>query len=104
MSRVTDLSRRRERKDKRGRRVGYNWWREYNMQGWSSAHAAWEHLRESGQPVHTGARHVAGADGDTAYYQLSDREYQAIHPRPTLKEFLIHNAGMGIDLSRGQAS
>lgn len=37
---------------------------------------------------------VPGADHDTAYYQLSEREYRMIHPRPTLKHLLVEHAGM----------
>lgn len=80
------------RRDKRGRRIGRNWWREWIMEEYRAAEAAWFALRESGQPINTGA--VAGADYDTAYYQLSDEEYQQINPRPTLRMFLETNAGM----------
>ncbi len=78
---------------KRGRRIGYNWWREHNCELLASAEAYWQGLRESGQPIHSGS--VPGATYDTAYYQLSDREFKMIHPRPTLKDFLIQNKGMG---------
>ena len=81
-----------DRRDSLGRRIGYNWWREYIMQALDSAESEWQARRESGDPIHSGA--VAGATYDTAYYQLSDREYSMIHPRPTLKEFLINNRGM----------
>lgn len=56
------------------------------------AEDAWQALRESGDPINSGA--VPGASYDTAYYQLSDREFRMIHSRPSLKEFLIANSGM----------
>lgn len=80
------------RRDKRGRKIGYNWWREMNVDQFRSADLAWFALRESGQPIHTDA--VPGADYDTAYYQLSDAEFKSIHPRLTFKDCLIANAGM----------
>lgn len=83
----------RVRLDKRGRKIGSNWWREYICDQLSSAEAHWQSLRESGESIHSGT--VAGATYDTAYYQLSDREFKMIHPRPTLKDFLIQNKGMG---------
>lgn len=79
------------RRDKRGRRIGYNWWREYNMDIWSSAHAAWSARRESGEPAYGAA---GAANSGVACYQLSDREYQEMWPQPTLKQCLIDNKGM----------
>lgn len=80
------------RRDKRGRRIGYNWWRVYNCEALAAAEAAWQSRRESGEPINTDA--VAGASYDTAYYQLTEAEYRALHPRPNLKDFLLQNAGM----------
>ena len=80
------------RLDKRGRKVGYNWWREHNTNLFRDAHDAWSARRESGGLVFG----VAGtAKGHVAYYQLSDEEYARLHPQPTYKELLIANAGMG---------
>lgn len=75
------------------RRVGRNWWREYNCDLLAEAEAAWQMLRECGDAIGTTA--VAGADFTTGYYQLSDEEFRSLHPRPTLKAFLIGNKGMG---------
>lgn len=80
------------RRDRRGRRIGYNWWREYNCGILREAESAWQALKESGEAIMTTA--VAGADFQTGYYQLSEAEYRRIRPRPTLKELLIGNAGM----------
>lgn len=81
-----------DRLDKRGRRIGRNWWREYIVQTLRDAEDAWQALRESGAPIHSGL--VPGANHDTAYYQLSEREYRILNPRPTLKTLLVESAGM----------
>lgn len=83
------------RLDKRGRKIGRNWWREYNMAALDAAEMHWQQGRESGDPIHSDA--VAGADYDTAFNQLSDDEYRLVRARPTLKEFLCANKGMGVD-------
>lgn len=80
------------RRDKRGRIIGYNWWRDYNTTMLRDSTLAWESRRESGQSIGTDS--VPGATPETAYYQLSDSEYRSLHPRPTLKEFLLANAGI----------
>ena len=82
----------RPRLDRRGRRIGRNWWREWITAELHTAEAEWQRKRESGEPIHTDA--VPGATYDTAYYQLSEAEYRLIFPRPTLKDFLVANAGM----------
>lgn len=66
------------RRDKRGRRIGYNWWREYNVNMLFEATQVWERECE---------RVALGYDTETA-------EYAAEHPLPTLKEFLLGNKGM----------
>lgn len=81
-----------ERRDKRGRRIGRNWWREYVTEQWRHADDAWQALRESGQPIHTSA--VPGAGYDTAHYQLTDSEFRTLHPRPLFKDFLLGYRGM----------
>lgn len=81
-----------ERLDARGRKIGYNWWREMNYELWFAADAAWLALRESNYPAWGAA---GAANSGAAMYQLSDEEFRRLHPRPTLKEFLIGNAGMG---------
>jgi len=66
------------RLDKRGRRIGRNWWREYITDMLSCADHAWWLDREA---------HCVG-------YATEEAEYQELHPRPTLKDFLIRNRGM----------
>lgn len=64
-----------ERRDSLGRRIGYNWWREYNVTILRDAEAAWQSLY--------GTNH-----------QMEHDEFCLIHPRPTLKALLLGNAGM----------
>lgn len=66
------------RRDSAGRKIGFNWWREYNNQLLFIATAVWE----------------AEAEAVTLGYETEMREYEVEHPRPTLKEFLTGNAGM----------
>lgn len=68
----------RTRTDKRGRRIGYNWWREYNCSLLLDATLAWERERED----------------ETSMYQTEVREWQSRYPCPNLKDFLLANAGM----------
>lgn len=72
------------RLDKRGRRIGYNWWREYNTDLLSCAAAAWE----------------KDCEAEALGYATETAEYEAAHPRPNLRQFLETNAGM----SRGEAA
>jgi hypothetical protein len=69
----------RVRQDKRGRRIGYNWWREYNCDLLLDASLVWERQCEQ---VAIG-------------YPTETAEYAEEHPRPTLKAFLLANKGMG---------
>lgn len=66
-----------ERRDRRGRRIGRNWWREYVTDLWRMADHAWWLDRE------------AVALG----YAAEMAEYEASHPRPTLKGFMLELAG-----------
>lgn len=66
------------RRDKRGRRIGYNWWREYNNSLLLDATLTWDRQCE------------AVAIG----YATEIREYAEQNPRPNLKDFLIRNKGM----------
>lgn len=77
--------------DKRGRRIGRNWWREYNMEIWRSAHDAWVQRRESDAPAFDAA---GAANSGVCCYQLDDREYRELYPEPTLKEILVGNRGI----------
>ena len=65
-----------ERRDRLGRRIGRNWWREMNHDQWFWANAAWERECE------------AIAIG----YETETREYAAANPRPKFKDFLVSNA------------
>jgi hypothetical protein len=65
------------RRDKLGRRIGHNWWREYVTTSWWLADQAWQAARE------------AAAIG----YATEEREYAQQHPRPTLKACLVALAG-----------
>lgn len=67
-----------DRRDRRGRRIGSNWWREYNTSLLLDASLTWERQCE------------AVAIG----YATEIREYAEANPRPTLKQFLLHNKGM----------
>lgn len=66
------------RLDKRGRRIGYNWWREYNCALLLDATLAWH----------------ATAEPITLGYATETAEYKREHPLPNLKAFLVANAGM----------
>lgn len=66
------------RLDKRGRRIGYNWWREYNCSMLLDATLTWE--RDAEQETHG--------------YGTEMAEYREAHPMPTLKSFLLANAGI----------
>ncbi len=68
------------RRDKRGRRIGHNWWRVYNCTLLLDARHAREALRENGGGL-----------------QMEDDEFALAYPQPTLKAFLIANAGMSTD-------
>ena len=63
------------RRDKRGRKIGYNWWREYNVEVFRSAYDAIEAHREDN-------------------HQMEPDEYSAAYPLPRFKDFLLANAGM----------
>lgn len=65
------------RRDKRGRRIGRNWWREMIVDAWRCAHDAWEAARE------------AACNG----WATEEAEWAADHPRPTLKSFMVGLAG-----------
>ncbi len=70
-----------ERRDKRGRRIGYNWWRTHICDLLFAAETVWLNDRE------------AVALG----YATEMEEYARDNPRPTLKAFLIEQAGMHTD-------
>ena len=63
------------RRDRRGRRIGFNWWREYNVESFRSALYAVEAHREDN-------------------HQMEPDEYAEAYPLPRYKDFLIANKGM----------
>lgn len=70
---------------------GYNWWHLYVMTIFHDVETARQQLRESGEYVRGD---VPGTDSGTCYYQLTDREFNRLHPCLTLKEIMIQNKGM----------
>lgn len=61
------------RRDRRGRRVGRNWWREHVVSSWRDADDAWWLL----------------AEANGIGYATETAEFRAAHPRPTLKSFMV---------------
>lgn len=66
-----------DRRDKLGRRIGYNWWREFIWGEWRCAYDAW---------------HLA-MDEESIGYETERREYRHNNPSPKFKDFLIAHAG-----------
>lgn len=66
------------RRDKRGRRIGYNWWREYNVDLLHSATVTWQ----------------SDCEAVSLGYATEIAEYRRDNPMPTLKAFLLANKGM----------
>lgn len=69
------------RRDKLGRRIGRNWWREFITDTLFCAEQAWQAKREAACIGHAS----------------EEREFALLNPRPTLKELLIANAGMSTE-------
>lgn len=64
-----------ERRDSRGRRIGYNWWREMNVTIMSDYNSA-----------------INAINGTN--HQMEPDEFSEAHPKVTLKELLVGSAGM----------
>lgn len=77
-------STRTERRDKLGRRIGYNWWREYITGLWRDAYDAWY------MTMHE----------ETLLYETEMREYRAQNPSPKFKDFLITHKGQYVSRNR----
>lgn len=83
------------RLDKRGRRIGYNWWREYIMEMYSPARQQWEADFEA-------ATNQTYRPGIIAVERRAERrggrrevtDFIETNYPPTLKEYLLANAGM----------
>jgi hypothetical protein len=96
------MTTRTERRDRLGRRIGYNWWREYIMEAYSPARQVWENDFET-------ATNMTYAPGIIAAERRRERRggrreatdflYEN-HP-PTLKAFLLAEAGRGSDPTEG---
>jgi hypothetical protein len=71
---------RRERRDSLGRRIGYNWWREFIWGEWRCAYDAW--LMEM--------QHACLG------YGTEEREHRYNNPSPKFKDFLIEHAGQHV--------
>lgn len=72
------------RRDKRGRRIGYNWWREYVWEQWYAADALWREQRDAECIGYPAEQATYGAYGES----------HSTPPRPTFKALLIQNAGL----------
>ena len=68
----------RVRRDRLGRRIGYNWWREYNVDLLLNARLTWEQR----------------AEAVTLGYATEMEEYRRDNPAPNLKSFLLANKGI----------
>lgn len=66
------------RRDKRGRRIGHNPWRDLITDAWRSADHAW----------------FLAAEADSIGYATELDEYRAEHPRPNLGDFMRELAPM----------
>lgn len=66
------------RRDSLGRRIGANWWRDYNTELFFLQTAIWEAQLEE------------AANG----WATEAADFTAGHPRPTLKALLLANKGM----------
>ena len=66
---------------------GHHWWRELVTEVHRSAADARAALRESSKPAYQAA---GAANSDAAYYQLSDEEFDELHPPPRLKDAMVH--------------
>ncbi len=76
------------RLNKRGHKIGHNWWREHIVSHWFSADHAWWLARES---VALG-------------YETEEREYAEENPRPTLKKFMVDLADPNRQIRRRDGS
>lgn len=61
------------RRDRLGRRIGRNWWREWIMDHLTSARASWDLQAE------------AASNG----WATELEEFRELHPQPQLKVFLV---------------
>jgi hypothetical protein len=61
------------RRDKLGRRIGLNAWRDHITECWRAADHAW----------------WCDMEDNTSLYDTEVREWRASHPRPMLKDFML---------------
>lgn len=64
---------------------GHHWWRELVTEVHASAVAARDALRESSHAAYQAA---GAAHSGAAYYQLSDEEFNELHPAPRLGDVM----------------
>lgn len=92
---TTSTSTRTERRDRLGRRIGYNWWREYIMSAYSPAREQWEIDFDSGANATYRPGIIADAQRKTRRGGRNEvTDFVAANPPPTLKDYLLANAGM----------
>src|SRR5690349_991135 len=82
------------RRDSLGRRIGYNWWREYVHDIWYAADARWREERD---------QECVGYPADEALYGLYG-ESRDTPRRPTFKQCLIESSGLADSLRNGAAA
>lgn len=68
-----------ERRDRIGRRIGHNWWREYVWNEWAAAYQAWR----------------LGMELEATGYATEEAEYRQAHPSPKFRDYLVALAGAG---------
>lgn len=92
---TTSTSRTSERRDKLGRRIGYNWWREFIMEMYSPAREQWEVAFDLGANATYRPGIIAEAQRKTRRGGRNEvTDFVADNPPPTLKAYLLANAGM----------
>lgn len=77
-----------ERRDKRGRRIGHNPWREYVTDAWRCAYHAW----------------WLGMEAVAIGYATEERDYRATNPPPMLRDFMVGLAASWNGTTRQRAA
>ena len=83
-----------ERRDKRGRRIGYNWWREYTCSIYHPARTQWEvDFEDTYYSYYPGIIEVERRrERRGGRREVTD--WLEDNPPPTLKAYLLANAGI----------
>lgn len=84
----------RVRQDKRGRRIGYNWWREFIMEQYAPAREQWvTDFEQTNQSYYPGVIAVERRrERRGGRREVTD--WLEANPPPTLKMYLLEYAGM----------